>query len=179
MGKGKKTVAVFGPDNVYLSHCTWDRAMNLLQSNRAKKLSATSIKLKETKAQIAERRQKIIEDAGRICYICGIYIPEDETATIDHMIPKAKDRIHAEMEENMKCCCYRCNNDKGSMSLVDYVMHISDHRQEYDYISDQRFNELKKYAFRAQKEFQEKAKTFKPDGNLKKTKSWKYKGRRR
>lgn len=157
--KPEKKVTVYGPDDCYLSRCTWERALTLLESDRAEKVGASSIRLKETKAQRAEKKRKIIEDAGRICYICGMYIPEDEDATIDHMIPKSKDRIHTETEDNMKCCCYRCNNDKGNMKLVDYVMHIADHRLEYDYISDQRFNELKIYAFKAQKEYQDKIKS--------------------
>lgn len=173
--KATKTIAVFSPEEQYLSHCTWDRALNLLESGRATRLSATTIKLKETKRERAEKRQKIIEDAGRICYICDMYIPEDETATVDHMIPKASDRIYTETEENMKCCCYRCNNDKGNRSILDYVMYIMDHRQEYDYISDEKLESLKGFAFKVHKEYQERKAGGKKKSILKKQKSWKRK----
>lgn len=176
--KPEKTVSVFGPDNTYLSHCTWDRASNLLKSGRAEKTGPHSIRLMETKAQRAEKNRQIIEDAGRICYICGMYIPEDETATIDHVIPKAKDRIYTESAWNKKCCCYRCNNDKGNMSLVDYVIHIFNHRFDYDYISDQKFSEIKTYAFKIQSEYQAMIKKAKAEEKKNKRGRRKYYGNR-
>ena len=47
----KKTIAVLGPDNVYLSHCTWKRALGLLESGRAIRLDATTVRLKQTKKE--------------------------------------------------------------------------------------------------------------------------------
>ena len=46
----------------------------------------------------------------------------------------------------MKCCCERCNNDKGNMKLSEYVLHILENRGKYDYISNKRLEYLKQFA---------------------------------
>lgn len=141
----KKTIAVFGPDNIYLSHCTWNRALGLLQSNKAVRLNATTIRLKQTKRDRVRMKHEIIAKARRICYICNRPIPEEEIATIDHIIPKSRDS-RTDILTNMRCCCGRCNNDKGNMKLSEYVKHILEHKEKYDYISNKRIHYLKNYA---------------------------------
>ena len=64
----KKTIAVFGPDNIYLSHCTWTRALGLLESGRATRLNATSVILNETKKERVKKKHSIIAESDRICY---------------------------------------------------------------------------------------------------------------
>lgn len=154
----KKTIAVFGPDNVYLSHCTWTRALGLLESGRAVRLNATTVRLKQTKKERIRKKHSIIADSKRICYICNTRIPEDETATIDHIIPKSRDR-RADTYDNMRCCCNRCNNDKGNMTLSEYVKHIFDNRELYDYISNKRLDYLKRFAKFYEEEFYAKVHT--------------------
>lgn len=148
----KKTIAVFDPDGKYLSHCTWNRALGLLQTGRAIRLNATTIRLKQTKRQRIKEKHDIIAQSKRICYICNRVIPEDETATIDHVIPKSRDK-RADVYSNMKCCCERCNNDKGNMKLSEYVAHIFRYRDKYDYISDKRLSYLKNYAKHSEEDF--------------------------
>lgn len=148
----KKTIAVFGPDNVYLSHCTWNRALGLLESGKATRLNAHSIKLKQTKQERIRKKHKIIADSKRICYICNTKIPNEETATIDHIIPKSRDR-KADVYSNMRCCCNKCNNDKGNMTLSEYVQHIYENRNSYEYISDKRLEYLKNFAKFYEEEF--------------------------
>ena len=154
----KKTIAVFGPNNVYLSHCTWSRALGLLESGRAIRLNATSIRLKQTKKERMIKKRSIIADSKRICYICNKRIPEDETATIDHIIPKSRDR-RADVYDNMKCCCVHCNNDKGNMTLSEYVQHITNNRELYVYISNKRLNYLKRFSKHYENEFYSKIHT--------------------
>ena len=148
----KKTIAVLGPDNIYLSHCTWKRALGLLESGRAIRLNATTIRLKQTKKERIRKKHRIIADSKRICYICSVRIPEDEVATIDHIIPKSRDR-RADTYDNMKCCCSRCNNDKGNMTLSEYVRHIFNHRERYWYITNKRLDYLKRFAKFYEEEF--------------------------
>ena len=45
----KKIIAVFGPDNNFLSYCTKKRALKLVKLNRAIKVNKQSIKLIQTK----------------------------------------------------------------------------------------------------------------------------------
>lgn len=150
-----KTIAVFGPDNKYLSHCTWKRALGLLESGRAIRLDATTIRLKQTKRERIKKKHDIIAESKRICYICNTYIPEDETATVDHIIPKSRDR-RADVYDNMRCCCNRCNNDKGNMKLSEYVKHIFENREKYDYITDKRLEYLRNFAKYYEEEFYSK-----------------------
>ena len=157
----KKTIAVLGPDNVYLSHCTWNRALGLLQSGKAIRLDATTVRLKQTKKERIRRKHSIIADSKRICYICNTRIPEEETATIDHIIPKSRDR-RADVYTNMKCCCSRCNNDKGNMTISEYVQHIFDNRELYDYISNKRLKYLKRFAKFYEEEFYSRVHMQKP-----------------
>lgn len=152
MGKVPKTIAVFSPDNQYLSHCTWNRALKLLQSNRAIRINATTVRLKQTKKDRIRMKHQIIIEAKRICYICNQTIPEDETATIDHIIPKSRDN-RADIPANMRCCCVRCNNDKGSLKLTEYVTYIKANREKYEYISDKRLKYLEHFAVHYEEDF--------------------------
>ena len=151
----KKTIAVFGPDNIYLSHCTWSRALGLLESGRAIRLNATTVKLKQTKKERIRKKHSIIADSKRICYICNERIPEEEIATIDHIIPKSRDK-RADTYDNMRCCCSRCNNDKGNMTISEYVQHMFDNREKYDYISNNRLKHLNRFAKLYEEEFYSK-----------------------
>lgn len=150
-----KTIAVFGPDNKYLSHCTWERALRLLQSNRAIRLNATTVRLKQTKRDRVNAKHNIIAEAKRICYICNTCIPEEEIATVDHIIPKSRD-YRADIYSNMRCCCSRCNSDKGNMKLSEYIRHILKHRHDYKYITDKRLEYLKNFAKYYEEEFYKK-----------------------
>lgn len=141
----KKTVAVLDPDNVYLSHCTWDRALRMLQSKKAVKLNATTIRLTQRAKERQDFKRRIIEDSNRICYICGRRIPYSETATIDHVVPKSRDG-RADVFSNMRCCCVRCNNDKANMTISEYVNKILDDRVAYDYIPNAQLSKLAKLA---------------------------------
>ena len=148
----RRTIAVLGPDGIYLSHCTWIRALGLLESGRAIRLNATTVKLKQTKKERTIKKHSIIADSKRICYICNKQIPDDEIATIDHIVPKSRDR-RADSYDNMKCCCSHCNNDKGNMTLSEYVQHILKHRKLYDYISDERLEYLHRFSKCYEKDF--------------------------
>ena len=154
----KKTIAVLGPDNIYLSHCTWSRALNLLESGRAIRLDATTVRLKHTKKERIRRKHDIIAEANRICYICTTRISEDEVATIDHIVPKSRDK-RADTYENMRCCFNKCNNDKGNMTLSEYVKHIFENREQYTDITDKQLDYLKNFAKFYEQEFRAKIHT--------------------
>lgn len=125
-----------------MSHCTWKKASTLLCSGRADRVNATTIRLKETKRMRKDNMRKIIEESGRRCYICGEVIPESDCATIDHVVPKSRDRF-SDTYENMQCCCSRCNSDKKNMMPTEYIQHILNNREQYDYLSDERIQYLK------------------------------------
>ncbi len=137
----KKTIAVLDEKGSFLSFCKWQKACSLLESKQAIRINATTIRLKENRKERKEYMRKIIEDSKRICYICGERIPEDETATIDHVVPKSKSDA-AKSYGNMMCCCARCNRDKGNKMPHDYINHIVSNRDDYSYITEERLEYL-------------------------------------
>lgn len=147
-----KSIAVLGPDRIYLSHCTWKRASNLLATERAVRIDATTIMLKETKRARKKKMNQIIKDARDICYICGEKATMDNTATIDHVIPKSRNK-YADVYENMRCCCDRCNTDKGNMKPIEYIHYINRTREKHSYLSDERIAYLQKFLVDYEKEW--------------------------
>ena len=143
--KKHKDIAVFGPDKKFISYCTKDRMFQLLHQNKAIRLNASSIMINQTNSDKKWIKHKIIKNANRVCYICKTKIPDNEIATVDHVVPKSRDG-KADTYDNMRCCCSRCNNNKGNMLLSEYVDHILENRDNYDYISDKRLKYLKEFA---------------------------------
>lgn len=148
-----KIIRVIGPDGQSMSRCSKDKAYRLVSTNRAAWSAYNTITLFKTKADLYEEKQEIIEEAGRICYICGDYIPEDDEATVDHVIPKSTRSPYAYEKENQKCCCKRCNRDKANRTLTSYISHICSHRDEYSYISKTRLKKLRLFAEQHEKKF--------------------------
>lgn len=141
----KKIIAVFGPDNNFLSYCTKKRALKLVKLNRAIKVNKQSIKLIQTKKDRALIKHNIISESNRICYICNTQILDNETATVDHVIPKSR-IINADFDDNMKCCCNKCNLDKGNMILSEYINHIHLNKFNYKHIEDSHLYNLNVFA---------------------------------
>jgi len=137
----KKTIVVLDPSGLFLSFCTWKKAFKLLCRGRAVRLNVNTIKLNETPQMRRQRRRNIILRDGDTCYICGQRVIRKGNATIDHVVPKSKSN-KADVYGNMKCCCDRCNSDKGNMMPSEYIKHILDNRERYDYISDKRLKDL-------------------------------------
>jgi len=149
---GHKIIAVFGPDNRYLSHCTEKRATSLLNSQRATRVNATTIKLIYTKKGWVNVKHTLIKNANRICYICDKCIPEEEVATVDHVIPASRS-AQANTYSNLQCCCEECNHDKDNRKLSEYVRHIKANREDYSYISDVKLKHLEAFASHYESEF--------------------------
>lgn len=94
-----------------------------------------TLMLLKTKEEFKELKMLIIKEENRICYICKIKIPEEEHATIDHVNPKSK--FGKDDRENLHCCCNRCNNDKGNLTYDEYISHVKDNLEKYEYLNIQ------------------------------------------
>ena len=152
MSTSPKVIAVLDVSGRFLSYCTRKRAKKLVQEHKAWYVADKTLKLKTTKNKDARERKEVIKEARRICYICGNKIAEKDIATIDHVVPKSRDEF-ATNKFNMKCCCKRCNNDKGDMTLLEYVQHIKENKKVYNYISDKRLAYLEEYAITYEREY--------------------------
>ena len=152
MGSKIKMIIVLDCNNNFLSYCTRDKAKSLVKAHKAYFVADKTLRLKTSKSQEASKKRKVLRESKRICYICNRKIPEKETATIDHVIPKSRDKL-ATCEYNMRCCCERCNGDKSNRTLSEYVKHIKKNRQNYSYISDKRLIYLEQYAEQYEKDY--------------------------
>lgn len=61
----------------------------------------------------------------RECYLqttplCPKWLEADQV-TLDHILSRGSNRQLTYNEENMGICCTYCNNDKGSVTLEDYL----------------------------------------------------------
>lgn len=148
----KKTIAVFDNDGLYLSHCTYERARKLIKERKAFYIGISTIKLVTGKKQKLREKHMVIKEDRRVCYICTEHIPENKQATVDHVIPKSRDKF-ADIKMNMRCCCERCNNDKNDRTLYEYVKYMKRNRYKYPYISRKRLDYLEKYAKQHEKDY--------------------------
>ena len=61
-------------------------------------------------------RKKIKERWNYECAYCG----SEKNLTIDHVVPRIKGGESS--VENMVCCCYSCNQDKGHTPWEDWYL---------------------------------------------------------
>ena len=139
----EKNIKVLSKNNKYLSPTTTKLAKLLIKRKKAIKVNEDTIKLTYDKKELRDLQRQIIEEEGRVCYICGRKIPLTERATVDHVIPK--NRYGEDDKKNLHCCCQRCNVDKGSMTLKEYYQYIKLSKlrgKKYKYID---LEKLKKF----------------------------------
>lgn len=135
-----KSISVMDKDGRLLSYCTAKRATKLVNRKCAVWIGDNTLQLLINDKDRKKLRKEIVKEAGRICYICGEYIPEEQYPTLDHVIPKSD--LGEDVKENLQCCCRRCNDDKGNKHISEYIKHIKKNRTEYSWISDNRIHVL-------------------------------------
>jgi hypothetical protein len=135
-----KIITVIDKDDRVLASCSIKRATKLVNRNCAIWSGDNIIKLLINNNDRKQLRKEIVEEAGRICYICGVYITKDQYPTLDHILPKSN--LGKDVKENLQCCCKRCNDDKADLYITDYVKYIKDNRLEYPWITGERIHEL-------------------------------------
>ncbi|MCA1200857.1 HNH endonuclease [Priestia flexa] len=59
-------------------------------------------------------KKRILERDNNTCFYCGQY-----GDTVDHIVPKIRGGISS--FSNCICACYRCNTNKGDLSLNDFL----------------------------------------------------------
>ena len=83
-----------------------------------------------------EFRQRIFKDWHWECAYCSKPLDEN-TATIDHIVPKFKGGHN--VRANMCCCCSSCNKEKGTILLEDWYI------KENSKFCKKRFDRLKSW----------------------------------
>lgn len=66
-------------------------------------------------------RSVVIREFGQNCYICGEF-QDIDSLTLDHVIPYRIRKMHE--VENLRPCCKKCNNLKGSMTLESFQRRV-------------------------------------------------------
>lgn len=137
-------IQVYDKDDRQLAPCSYKKADRLVRRKSAEWIDYNQIKLLVNKDDTRNLRKEIEVESKRICYICGTVIPEDKPITLDHVIPKSEGG--PDSKSNIKCACKRCNDDKKNRTIQEYVKHISRYRLNYDYVSEEQLEALKKFA---------------------------------
>lgn len=137
----EKIILVFNNEGKFLSKTTLIRANKLIDRSCAYWIGKNKLCLALSKKDRKNIKNSIIKKSNNICYICN---QKTDKASIDHVIPKSFYKNGgSDLPNNLKCCCRRCNKDKGARTLKQYVNHIYKHRKQYMYISDTQLEKLK------------------------------------
>jgi hypothetical protein len=129
-----KTIEVVNNNGKSLAPTNLKVAKTLIKREKAVWIvEGVKLKLLYMKSDFKKLKKEIIKEEGRICYICNKVISKDEPATIDHVYPKS--RYGKDTRDNLRCCCKKCNDNKGNKSIVEYLDYIKRNMHTYDYIS--------------------------------------------
>lgn len=83
---------------------------------------------KVTKQWLETRREWIAAHPSPtytwLCYLCDRELTIDEL-TLDHIIARSRDPSKRYDWDNLAPCCYACNEAKGSLSLEQYALKLS------------------------------------------------------
>lgn len=131
-----------------LSNCTRTKAEKLVKLNRALWIDDDTILLTISRRDFAKKREQKIKIDHRICYICDRLIPDHESATIDHVLPKTLGGTDDDW--NLRCCCRRCNHHKAGLSLDYFIQQVKANRQKYSFISTKQLQRLEGYSHQFQ-----------------------------
>lgn len=101
--------------------CSRKKAKKLVDKDHAEWLDERSIVLIMTKSEKQKIRNEVLDRDNYICQYCGEKLDE-ETATVDHVIPKSKGG--SSYPENMVCSCQECNLEKGNMMPKEFQAKI-------------------------------------------------------
>lgn len=151
---GKRKIAVFNSKNEFIRYCTIAEANEKCSKGRGVFIDTRVMKLFPDNSNMRMEKQQVRIKDNRTCYICGDKISNSQ-CTVDHVIPISR-TTDAWTRDNMRCCCKRCNEDKGHMTLKEYIKHIENNRSDYLYISTNKLSELKSYADKQEKSFKER-----------------------
>lgn len=106
-----KNIYLFVTDLSFAKQIGYEEAVYYYKRGRATVYNQNELYLHGAENKFLSK--KIIIESEFTCYYCGNY-----GDTIDHLIPKSKGGRWT--EDNLKCCCNRCNNLKGDMENWEY-----------------------------------------------------------
>lgn len=157
--ENEKTVTVYDMDGVAVSMCTKRKAHISVLEGRSVFISSNAIQLNNISLkENHERRDSIIVRRDkRRCYICGRTLKRSQ-CTIDHIYPLSLGKeksVMLDIKENMRCCCFKCNADKGAMPLSEYVVHIRENPDMYPRMKAKRLKALEELAENNKKEMEQ------------------------
>ena len=140
MEKNAKNIKVY-QNGVLLDKTTLKRAKRLTEKRQeAIWLSEDSILLTGGRKHREQIKEQLLKEMGRVCYICGQKIPLDESPTLDHIVPK---KLHGSDEkENCAICCFVCNQEKGSMTISQFLQEALRHPSSFSRLTLERIRYL-------------------------------------
>lgn len=137
-------VIVLNADYSFLSTTTWQNAVCLLYEGKAETVEETKrvvrnfdrtveiivpvmirvVKYirKRFKQAVPYSKRNVFMRDNQTCQFCGIYIPDVNDCTVDHVIPKSKGGKST--FENCVTACKSCNHTKGDRTCSEAKMYL-------------------------------------------------------
>lgn len=148
----EKQIPIYDKNSVQKSFCTNKRAQRLINQGRAERYKDGIMLLVVFRNTSLRSKNNLYREANGRCYICGRKIHFKEM-TIDHVFPQSsavnpmiKNKMFIYSYKNKRCCCEKCNVDKGSLTLIEYCSKIEQDRKRYPLITNDKLSCLMKLA---------------------------------
>jgi 5-methylcytosine-specific restriction endonuclease McrA len=116
--------APYGPAHWRRTLCS-DECQSLRHAMRIRKKREDAIRVGSTPG-IKVDLSTIRERDGYVCYLCGGQTEKGYKGTdrrlrseTDHVVPLSNGGAHH--PDNLRCCCARCNSEKGTKTLVEAI----------------------------------------------------------
>lgn len=93
-----------------------EKAIILSLLKNKQKMNGEIKRAKGNRGSTRTKKQLLYDNP--FCYLCNKKLTE-KTATLDHVIPKAKGGTNRRV--NLRLACWPCNRDKKDMMLDDYL----------------------------------------------------------
>lgn len=152
------SIKVYNTKGILIDINSYNAIQRFVNNKQAKWISYNEIQLLVSEDELIKRKlipkilkKRIIEEEKRICYICGKKIPKHETPTIDHLISVSNGGNND--RNNLRCCCYDCNKDKGYMDIEEYYKHILQNINDYSHLALYQLKSLEKTVNKVKKNY--------------------------
>ena len=144
----EKTIPVYNMNHTELSLCTAKRAQRLVSQGRAEYYNDGIVLLVKVRNTSVKSKRNLYKNAKGRCYICDTPITFSDM-TVDHIFPLSSSRKPMVKNKrfifsflNKRCCCEKCNVDKGSLTLIKYCSKIEKDRNNYPLITNEKLSYL-------------------------------------
>ena len=92
-------------------------------------------KVQKNRPKVSDKKKdSVFSDMGYKCWYCGESLnfenyPNPNYGVLDHIEPFIKGGSNK--RDNLRSCCFKCNQSKGSKSVEEYRYHLSKNTNQF------------------------------------------------